>query len=100
MSSTAQVDIGAYGAVAKRDNSRMETCYKPLDVSRNEIRILVYRVIPYDGPVPVKIECIFKVVSLEDRPVFDALSYTWGHPYAQSTWNPKDRFVHLSEHPV
>ena len=98
MSSAPQVDADAHGAVAKRDNSRIETCYKPLDTSRNEIRLLAYRVLAWDELPGIKVECMFKVVALDDQPVFEALSYTWGPPLVDSDWKPLDEFIYFNGH--
>jgi hypothetical protein len=98
--SSSQLDAAAHGAVAMRDNGRFEICYNPLDTSRNEIRILVYRVAPCDQPPGIKVECIFKVVSLDDRPMFDALSYTWGPPVVGDDWKPGSQYVYFSGHHI
>ncbi|KAK0103303.1 hypothetical protein ONS95_005333 [Cadophora gregata] len=48
----------------------------------NEIRIL--DILPYgsDGPQAL-VKCEVRVVSLSDKPVYDALSYRWGDPESQ-----------------
>ena len=49
--------------------------YKPLDASRHEVRLLRFSSALRH---PEKIELVFDYVFLDDNPVFDALSYTWG----------------------
>lgn len=46
----------------------------PLNVEKSEIRLLLLR--PADWTEPIR--CEFKVVSLDDRPIYSALSYVWG----------------------
>jgi Heterokaryon incompatibility protein (HET) len=51
--------------------------YKALDTHRQEIRLLV--ILPAtDHTAPI--ECNLREVSLEENPVYTALSYTWGDP--------------------
>lgn len=61
--------------------------YEPLDSVCNEIRLIRIRLVPGPAPEPFKIECRFQISSLDDDPVYDALSYTWGNP---SDWFARD----------
>ena len=48
--------------------------YTPLDSSRREIRTIII----HPGEPSSPISCSLSIVSLNDRPVYDALSYVWG----------------------
>ncbi|KAJ9634566.1 hypothetical protein H2199_008849 [Coniosporium tulheliwenetii] len=50
--------------------------YKPLDPSRREIRLLTLA----GGQFSDDIHCSLSTVSLDDEPVYEALSYVWGDP--------------------
>lgn len=50
--------------------------YTALDVDRREIRVV--SILP--GRWPEDVSCKLTVVSLDDNPVYEALSYTWGDP--------------------
>lgn len=50
--------------------------YTPLDTDRREIRLA--SIVP--GRWSQDVYCILKVVSLDDTPTYEALSYTWGDP--------------------
>lgn len=49
--------------------------YAPLNEERNEIRLLVIQHDPWTAPL----QCSLRVVSLDDQPVYRALSYVWGN---------------------
>src|ERR1700722_6926641 len=51
--------------------------YKPLDMTKREIRVV--KLFPDPDP-DYNIRCELCVVSLDTRPVYKALSYTWGDP--------------------
>lgn len=51
--------------------------YKPLDSSRDEIRLLI---LPDNDPQEGPLAATFSSVSLNESPVFYALSYVWGDP--------------------
>ena len=54
--------------------------YRPLDRSRREIRVLHLQPRQADGmPKSTSLECEIIHVSLDERPSFSALSYTWGN---------------------
>ena len=53
----------------------MDGIYFPLDHSRASLRLLTL----YPGVHDAVIECDLHVASLEDKPGYDALSYTWGN---------------------
>ncbi|KAL8417537.1 hypothetical protein RB594_001265 [Gaeumannomyces avenae] len=56
-----------------------ESIYKPLDPSRQEIRLM--GILPFDAEDKSSvISCRIHVVSLLDKPDFGALSYVWGNP--------------------
>ncbi|KAH8674536.1 heterokaryon incompatibility protein-domain-containing protein, partial [Tricladium varicosporioides] len=55
--------------------------YEPLDTSRHEIRLLNI----HPGIAGTKIRANLIVVSLDDTPSYEALSYTWGDPSQTST---------------
>jgi hypothetical protein len=48
--------------------------YQPIDRSRNEIRLV--HVLPSPDSAP-RVECSLVHVSLDEQPVYQALSYTW-----------------------
>lgn len=48
--------------------------YAPLNLQKSEIRLL--ELLPNEETAAV--ECLIKTVSLDDCPVYDALSYCWG----------------------
>lgn len=50
--------------------------YKPLDTSRSEVRLLQIQKTKPDQPV----KCRLRTVSLDDNPIYVALSYVWGDP--------------------
>lgn len=50
--------------------------YAPLDTDRREIRLA--SIVP--GRWSEDVYCNLKVVSLDDTPTYEALSYTWGDP--------------------
>ena len=50
--------------------------YTPLQTSRNEIRVLKLLA----GTDPTPIQCTLKVVSLDKKPSYRAISYAWGDP--------------------
>lgn len=50
--------------------------YAPLETSSEQIRTLTL----HAGVVSDPIECSLHVVSLQDSPEYQALSYTWGDP--------------------
>lgn len=50
--------------------------YEPLDLSKNEIRLLELAPGTWDSPIAGRLFA----VSLDDNPDFDALSYLWGDP--------------------
>lgn len=52
----------------------MNGIYSPLEHSRAPIRLLVL----YPGAHEAAIECDLQISSLEDKPGYEALSYTWG----------------------
>ena len=54
------------------------TLYTPLRPSRKEIRLLTI----LEGAQSDEIECLLSTVSLADKPVYIALSYTWGDQQA------------------
>ncbi|CAM1509004.1 Fc.00g027430.m01.CDS01 [Cosmosporella sp. VM-42] len=54
----------------------MSPLYEPLDTTKSEIRLLD---ILSDGPGST-VNCSLRTVSLDDKPVFTALSYVWGDP--------------------
>ena len=60
--------------------SQCTTCtYTPLDDTKQQIRLLHIR--PLAGHKDTAtIECFLSLVSLEDHPIFEALSYVWGDP--------------------
>ncbi|KAI0599877.1 heterokaryon incompatibility protein-domain-containing protein [Biscogniauxia sp. FL1348] len=49
--------------------------YSPLDSGRGEVRVLDLQPDPDYGSL---VKCSMRVARLEDRPVYEALSYTWG----------------------
>jgi hypothetical protein len=51
----------------------MSTLYEPLDTSKRQIRVLRISTVPYD-----EVRGELQVVSLDDEPKFNALSYCWG----------------------
>jgi hypothetical protein len=51
--------------------------YKPLDESRQEIRLL--RVYPYREPGGI-VHCVLETTSLLEAPLYNAVSYVWGDP--------------------
>ena len=59
---------------SSRENSNVST---RLDTSKNEIRLLLLQ--PSHDP-QAQIQCFRKKTSLNDKPRFEALSYTWGDP--------------------
>jgi hypothetical protein len=48
--------------------------YEPLDIKRNQIRILEL----HPGLADTPLQCSLKTVSLSELPLYDALSYEWG----------------------
>lgn len=48
--------------------------YSPLDTARHEIRVL--RILPATNSTGF-IECSFECISLDDEPIYHALSYSW-----------------------
>lgn len=52
--------------------------YQPLDISKNEIRLL--HLFPCDPANPAQIQLELRHCSLYDKPVYTALSYAWGDP--------------------
>jgi hypothetical protein len=54
----------------------MGSMYSPLDIERNEIRIMILEPGKWDD----EINCSLKVVSLNDNPEYSTLSYVWGDP--------------------
>lgn len=48
--------------------------YQPLSPDEDQIRALVL----HAGKVNELLKCSLRVISLEDNPVYEALSYTWG----------------------
>ncbi|KAG8526627.1 uncharacterized protein KY384_008828 [Bacidia gigantensis] len=55
----------------------MTTIWEPLDVSKAEIRLLT---LYPSNKLTDRPECSLRIVSLNDRPYFEALSYVWGNP--------------------
>ncbi|KAH8704372.1 heterokaryon incompatibility protein-domain-containing protein, partial [Phaeosphaeriaceae sp. PMI808] len=49
--------------------------HQPLDLTKQQIRLITVRRSPENGPI---INCIMKVFDLSDVPPYTALSYTWG----------------------
>ncbi|KAK5721127.1 hypothetical protein LTR15_007091 [Elasticomyces elasticus] len=57
------------------DTAKPPSIYQPLDASKQEIRVL--HLLPArDLDDPIRID--LKIVSLKDKPYYEALSYTWG----------------------
>lgn len=56
--------------------------YNPLDRSRNEIRLVRIHAAP---EYETKISCSLSRVSLDDLPIYYALSYNWGNPQKTHT---------------
>jgi hypothetical protein len=52
----------------------MSGLYSPLDPARNQIRVATLK----PGKGDDQIECSLEVVSLDDQPIYSALSYVWG----------------------
>ena len=64
------------------DGARNTHAYKALDSSRHEIRVLqLLAGDAYDG----KVRATLIHADLDQRPVYDALSYTWGDPADTTT---------------
>ena len=51
-------------------------CYDYLDLRKREIRVCVLQPGKLDDPI----SCILSIVSLNDSPCYEALSYVWGDP--------------------
>ncbi|KAF4564790.1 hypothetical protein EYR40_010961 [Pleurotus pulmonarius] len=72
-----------------------ETLYSqvPLDRTRNQIRLLSL----HPGRQSSTLQCTLRVTSLDDKPPFTALSYTWGEPIRRSTslWSFRGIFQYL-----
>ena len=58
--------------------SPIEQTYYPLNIARKEIRLIRVQPNIAAGKRQLRLECDLVTVSLDDRPRFDALSYTWG----------------------
>jgi hypothetical protein len=56
----------------------MQAIYQPIDASRQEIRRLILSPASFDDPICGTLD----IVSLGDRPNYDALSYAWGGGFA------------------
>ena len=55
-----------------------ESLYEPLELSRRQIRLLKVEQLDLDGQGRPILYCSLVVVSLDQNPEYDALSYTWG----------------------
>jgi len=60
-------------------NPGTEAFYRDLDVIQDEIRLLYLQ--PSRDSTS-QVQCTLKTVSLQDNPIFEALSYAWGDPAA------------------
>ncbi|KAF2127243.1 HET-domain-containing protein [Dothidotthia symphoricarpi CBS 119687] len=58
------------------DKYQTRSVHTPLDVTRNEVRLLT--ILPLVGGPRDLIECELDTCSLDDRPTYTALSYVWG----------------------
>jgi hypothetical protein len=54
--------------------------YVPLPTEKKQIRTLML----YSGKIHDPIRCALRIVSLDEQPAYEALSYTWGD--ADSTY--------------
>jgi hypothetical protein len=69
-------DIDCKKAEGTQNKKEIGAVYTPLDISREEIRIVT--VAP--GAFEDEIYCHLSTVSLQDNPFYEALSYAWGPP--------------------
>ncbi|KAK5113182.1 hypothetical protein LTR85_011000 [Meristemomyces frigidus] len=65
----------------------------PLDHTRREIRLM--RVLP--GDIDQPIQCILCIVSLNDHPAYEALSYTWGSASRGCTVKVNREYVEVTD---
>lgn len=65
---------------ASRQRSLSTSIYQPLRHAKNEIRLILIA----PGQKDDKVACRLEVVSLDQLPRYDTLSYTWGNPETTS----------------
>ncbi|EON67642.1 hypothetical protein W97_06785 [Coniosporium apollinis CBS 100218] len=63
--------------------------YEPLDYERRQIRVLILLPGQFSDPIAGRM----KIVSLDDKPEYDAMSYVWGD-------KTKQRTIHVNGHDV
>ncbi|KAF2848775.1 HET-domain-containing protein [Plenodomus tracheiphilus IPT5] len=78
----------------------LRTIYCPLAKEKKEIRLL--HLAARDSQAPNKssipsIECTFSIVSLDDHPTYEALSYVWGTPQKTQTININDTPIPITD---
>ncbi|CAI4219797.1 unnamed protein product [Parascedosporium putredinis] len=60
--------------------------YQPLDPDRNQIRLLrILKSSPVPPPAIASIRCEIFHINLDEFPIYNALSYTWGSPTSPKT---------------
>ncbi|KAJ4368410.1 hypothetical protein N0V83_006767 [Neocucurbitaria cava] len=64
----------------------MTQIYKPLDDSKREIRLLHLQ----PGDDEAELTCFFSLVSLDDKPDYEAVSYVWGDSLDRRRINVED----------
>ncbi|CAG8972123.1 hypothetical protein HYALB_00008128 [Hymenoscyphus albidus] len=62
--------------------------YTPLPGNTRSIRVL-----SIDSKPGETIRCSFRVLNLDNKPIYDCLSYTWAHPLYQAIWREDDRRI-------
>jgi hypothetical protein len=75
------------------EKSSLSSIYSRLNKERNEIRVL--ELLP--AGKSQDIHCNLKIISLDDKPTYTALSYTWGDPIrlSGSPWSLRGIFQYL-----
>ncbi|CAG8959329.1 hypothetical protein HYFRA_00013099 [Hymenoscyphus fraxineus] len=68
--------------------------YTPLPGNTRSIRVL-----SIDSKPGETIRCSFRVLNLDNKPIYDCLSYTWAHPLYQAIWREDDRRI-IDESPT
>ena len=59
----------------------LQTIYKPYPIGESDIRLCLLR----KGTSTAPVECDMLVISLDEKPIYEALSYVWDDPTVTAT---------------